>query len=138
MHTKLIEVTNGESANWGKFLIGQFSDMEWVQRSALPMPTAREGEWPPSIISSQGWTERHVLVLDLATGEGALFAPWGLATADLNQKHQIWVCPMFEPFLTWLYAFTRERTGWFEDLPKHIDLPDAPFAMSGHRRQRKT
>ena len=44
----------------------------------------------------------HLVVLDLQTGEGAIFMPGGLAAADLD-KHGIWVCPLFEPFLAWLY-----------------------------------
>jgi hypothetical protein len=129
MITKIVEATNGPR-NWGKFLIGRF-DSEWARRCAVPDIE------PVPLLAACGWSVQHVLVLDLQTGEGALFAPHGVANADLNQKHQIWVCPLFEPFLTWLYAFTRGRASWFEDLPEHVDLPDAPFAMFGHRRERK-
>ena len=74
-----------------------------------------------------------MLVVDLETGEGAMFSPGGLAAADL-QKHRIWVCPMFEPFLAWLY---KQDLSDLTKLPKHVDLPDAPFEMHGYRREGK-
>jgi hypothetical protein len=126
MNLKFLEVTNGE-ANWGKFSLGTFTSEEWSRRAVI------DGG---SIIGGRGWTRRHVWVLDLQTGEGAMFLPGGLVKADLD-KHALWVCPMFEPMLTWLY----DRIGKTEDvaaaiaaLPDHVDLPDAPFAMSGYRR----
>jgi hypothetical protein len=127
MITKILEATNGP-ANWGKFLIGRF-DTEWAHTSVVS-----PGE---KLLRGRGWSPTNVLVLDLQTGEGAIFAPHGVAQIDLNDKHQLWVCPLFEPVLTWLYAFTRGRENWFDDLPAHIDLPDAAFAMYGYRRTRK-
>jgi len=43
------------------------------------------------------------------------------------------VCPLYEPFLTWLY--TQDTTD-LDKLPDfvEIDVKDAPFAMSGYRR----
>lgn len=117
MKIKLVEVTNGP-ANWGKFLIGQFDD-EWSYKSVI--------DGAP-LLSCRGWSPKHVLVLDLQTGEGAMFLPGGFAKADLD-KHCVWVCPLFEPFLTWLYAQPDPFA-----ISAHVDLPDAPFAMSGYRR----
>ena len=117
MKIKLVEVTNG-NRNWGKFLLGAF-DTEWEYKSAI------DGN---SIIGGRGWTRDHLLVLDLQTGEGAMFRLGGLAKADLD-KHRVWVCPMYEPFLTWLY----KQPDPFE-IPAHVDLPDAEFAMAGYRR----
>jgi hypothetical protein len=114
---KLVEVTNGPR-NWGKFLLGQF-DTEWEYKSAI------DGQ---SIVAGRGWDRHHLLVLDLQTGEGAIFRVGGYAKADLD-KHKIWVCPMYEPFLTWLY----KQPDPFA-IPAHVDLPDAEFAMSGYRR----
>jgi len=74
---------------------------------------------------------KHVLVLDLQTGEGAILKPGGDPRADLK-KHRVWVCPMFEPFLEWLYA--RALAIGLDDLPLHVDLPEAPFAFAGYRR----
>ncbi len=98
MKTKIIEATNSDSGgfNWGKFMVGRF-DHEWGHRAAV----VSGGHGLP-LLTSQGWSRDHILVLDLATGEGAIFKIGGLASADLN-KHRVWVCPMFEPFLEWLY-----------------------------------
>lgn len=90
MQTKIIEVENG--FNWGKFLLMRF-DAEWAYRSAVDaLP----------LLATRGWCPEHLWVMDLQTGEGACFRPGGLASGDLN-SHAIWVCPMFEPFLEWLY-----------------------------------
>jgi len=117
MKIKLVEVTNGPN-NWGKFLLGQFDD-EWSYKSAI------DGN---SIIAGRGWSRDHVLVLDLQTGEGAIFRPGGSTQHDLA-KHKIWVCPMYEPFLIWLYKQPDPMA-----IPSHVDLPDAEFAFSGYRR----
>ena len=69
-------------------------------------------------------------MLDLQTCEGAAFSPGGLVSADLN-KHRVWVCPLYEPFLNWLY---KQDTTDLSALPAHVDLPDAEFQMSGYRR----
>lgn len=117
MKVKLVEVTNGPN-NWGKFLLGRF-DTEWEYQSAI------DGR---SIIGGRGWDQNTLLVLDLQTGEGSLFRPGGSAVADL-EKHKIWVCPMFEPFLTWLWAQPDPFA-----IPAHVDLPEAEFQWAGYRR----
>jgi hypothetical protein len=122
MQTHFIEATNGEQ-NWGKFMLGRFTPEEWATRSAIDPQF--------SVIAGRGWSRDHIHVLDLQTGEGAIFKPGGYATADL-MKHAIWVCPMFEPFLEWLYQ--QDLTD-LSALPRHVDLPEAPFAMSGYRRE---
>jgi hypothetical protein len=71
------------------------------------------------LLGTVGWTRTHLWVLDLETGEGACFKPGGLASADL-QKHKIWVCPLFEPFLVWLYE---QKLDDLQQPPDHIDLP---------------
>jgi hypothetical protein len=124
METKFIEVTNGPQ-NWGKFMVGRFTVEEGRRGSRI--------DKSPSLLLTVGWTPRHILVVDLQTGEGSIFQPGGYAPADLD-KHKIWVCPMFEPFLTWLY---KQDLKDLNALPSHVDLPDAPFAMSGYRRKGK-
>jgi hypothetical protein len=114
---KFVEVTNGP-ANWGKFCIMQFDD-ERAYTSVI------DG-YP--LIAGRGWSRDTIFVLDLQTGEGALFNPGGCAKADL-EKHRIWVCVLYEPFLTWLYL----QPDPFE-IPAHVDLPDVAFAWSGYRR----
>lgn len=124
--TQIVEVTNGP-LNWGKFLVGQFDAREWAHESAVS---------PGRLLQQIGHNDRgnQLWVLDLQTCEGAQFRVGGLASADLN-KHRIWVCPMFEPFLTWLYE---HWDGDLEHLPTHVDLIDAPFSMHGYRRDGPT
>lgn len=122
METKFIEATNN-NLNWGKFMIGRFTPEEWAYPAALD-PTGR------SLIAGRGWSQDHIMVFDLQTGEGAIFKPGGYAKADLD-KHQIWVCPMFEPFLEWLY---QQDLRDLAKLPPSINLPDAEFSFSGYRR----
>jgi len=120
MLTKFIEVTNNE-ANWGKFLLLRF-DHEWEIESAIE-PGSR-------LLPRLGWSKDHLWVLDLQTGEGIFIRPGGLASADL-EKHAVWVCPMYEPFLEWLYQ--QDLTD-LTKLPAKLNLKDAPFALRGYRR----
>jgi hypothetical protein len=120
MITKIIEATNGE-LNWGKFMLGKFDANEWHYRSVV-------AEQP--LLRGIGTNPACLWVLDLQTGEGAYFRPHGNAHADLN-KHKIWVCPLFEPFLTWLY---KQDVTDFDKLPDLVDLPEAEFAFAGYRR----
>lgn len=115
------EATNG--ANWGKFAVGRPGD-EWKWRSQI-------SDSGGPLLRELGWDHGTIWVWDLQTGEGAMFRPGGYARADLN-KHAIWVCPMFEPFLTWLY---QQDLSDLEALPQLVELPDAPFEFHGYRRQ---
>lgn len=119
MKTKFIEAKN--NFNWGKFAICRFDPEEWARPSSVD--AAR------TVLRSQGWDPRHVWVLDLATGEGAFFMPGGHAGSDLN-KHAVWVCPLFEPFLAWLYE---QDLSDLDALPAVVDIA-APASMHGHRR----
>lgn len=132
MISTIIEVTNG--TNWGKFMVARFDRAEWGQRSRI------SGSHTP-LLRQIGWGPEHVWVLDLQTGEGACVRPGGSAHADL-ERHKIWVCPMFEPFLEWLYAYFK---GQFQSIEAGLEdiqaLPalvalDCPekSALSGYRR----
>src|SRR3954466_14511961 len=94
MKVKFIEAVENTKFNWGKFMLCRFEQEEWAQRSAL------DGS---GFLRGRGWSPQHLLIIDMQTGEGAIFKHGGYAPSDLNDKHQIWVCPMFEPFLKWLY-----------------------------------
>lgn len=118
--------------NWGKFLVG-LTDHEWAMQSQVDTLSQ-----PRSILGARGWSPTDILVLDIETCEGAIFSPSGFAPADLV-KHRIWVCPLFEHFLTWLYAQLEPMdpagwVAWFETVPKVVELPDAPFELRGYRR----
>lgn len=124
MKIKIIEVTNG--FNWGKFLLARF-DVEWQYRSQL-----EDDDFGGPLLFQLGWRPEHLWVLDLQTGEGALFRPGGLAKADLD-KHRVWVCPMFEPFITKLW---RMDLSDLDALPDVMELSeaDAPSGFRGYRR----
>jgi hypothetical protein len=113
-----VEVTNG--SNWGKFSVITFDAEDAAYVSAITgNPLLRDLGWWD--LNAFAW------VLDLQTGEGAYFAVGGSAKADLT-KHRIWVCPMFEPFLVWLYDHG------LADLPPVVELPGAEGALYGYRR----
>lgn len=128
MKTKIIEVTQSlyHGFNWGKILVGSFDHDEWTRRSDMPYVSSQP------LIGSQGWSPDHLLFLDLATGEGAIFRPGGYAKADLD-KHRIWVCPMFEPFLDWAYTNLTPPVD-LGQLPDLVELPAAPASTTGYRR----
>jgi len=124
--TKFIEATNAEGGggiNWGKFVILRFDEGEWAVRAQI------DGS---GLVGGRGWSRKHLVVFDLQTGEGAMFLPGGSARADLA-KHKIWVCPMFESFLVWLY---RQPLDDLDALPSLVKFAEeeAPSAMAGYRR----
>jgi hypothetical protein len=120
--TKFIQATNGDGINYGKFMLARFDADEWDRRSHFAGHR--------SLIAQCGWSPDHLLVFDLQTGEGALFRPGGYAKADLD-KHRVWVCILFEPFLEWLYT---QDLSDLDALPDHVDLPHAPSGLYGYRR----
>lgn len=124
MKTTFVEACNvvaGKPGNWGKFMLARFEPEEWDRPPTAPGV-------PPALplLETVGWGGRHLLVLDLQTGEGALFRPGGLPSADL-EKHALWVCPLFGPFLGWLY---RQDLSDLDALPRYVELADADFAFS--------
>ncbi len=127
MITKIIEATNG--FNWGKFMVAQFTPDEWARKSLIDADVGPIGR---SLLRSLGWDASvdHFWVLDLQTGEGAYFRHSGNASADLH-KHAIWVCPLYEPFLEWLYQQPADLAA----LPELVDLPQAESAIYGYRRK---
>ena len=135
MKSKIVESEHGQGrGNHGKFLLLRFED-EWAYRTQLPGADEWEayGGTPPLLLTQVcGWGPHHTWVLDLQTGEGALFRPGGYAKADLD-KHAVWVCPLFEPFLEYAWQWVKDgRDLW--DLPAVVELPEAEFAFAGYRR----
>lgn len=128
MRTKIIEATNG--MNWGKFLLGVFSDDDASYRSKVDSTKLLQG---------RGIYDHHeiVMVTDLQTKEGALFYPrregdFDTVKHDLG-KHRIWVCPMYEFFLRWLYEQPIEKI-YALDLPELVNIDTKFFAFAGYRR----
>lgn len=130
MKTRIVEAVQSKErpGNWGKFLVAVPDEERAYQSRVSP-------DFPGPLLSAIGWSGEHVWVLDLQTGEGACFRPGGAAHYDLD-KHQVWVCPLFEPFLEWLYVQWRQAGGRLslEDIPEVVELPDAEFAFAGYRR----
>lgn len=120
-----VELTN--FFNWGKFMVCRFDKEEWSRQSRI------DGR---GLIGGRGWSPKHLWIMDLQTGEGAMFLPGGSASYDLN-KHAIWVCPMFEVFLKWLYKHP-EHWDDLTTLPPYLELTDpetlAESAIAGSRR----
>lgn len=141
MKTRIVEATNG-IANWGKFLLARFDASELAYES-LVMRSIPANERSPSdsvrlfdAMPGGKQRERDTLVLDLQTGEGAFFYVHKLRSAKVDlEHHKIWVCPLFEPFLEWLYAFNGDH---MERCPALLDLPNAEFSFKGHRRSGPT
>ena len=126
METKFIEAGNKKGAdrdfNWGKFMVAKFTEEEWLRSSLVGLPNI-------SLLYQVGWERHHVIVFDLQTCEGFGARPGGYAKADLD-KRKIWVCPLFEPFLEWLW---KQNLDNLEALPSIVDL-DTPGAYAGYRR----
>lgn len=93
MHSKIIEAVG--SLNWGRFMVSRFTQEE---RSHL----SSQSKLP--VIQPFLWSQDCLHVLDLVTGEGAIFNQLrrGQPLHELEHKHQIWVCPLYPVFLTWL------------------------------------
>jgi hypothetical protein len=115
-------IEDPKGPNHGKFCVGRFDAADWAVRSIFDKNA--------SLIRLCGWPPNFVWVFDLQTGEAAYVRPGGYARADL-QKHRVWVCPMFEPFLEWLY---KQDLTDLSKLPSAVALPDAPFSFRGTRR----
>jgi hypothetical protein len=121
MKTKFIEAHDADEFNWGKFAICRFDEEEWARRSAV-LDVAQ--------LRDRGWSPNDILFIDLQTGEGTILNPHGYAPADLA-NHAIWVCPMAQPFLEWLY---RQDLSNLDKLPEKINLGKVPTALRGYRR----
>jgi hypothetical protein len=121
MITQFIEASQPEHVNWGKFLLARFDEAEGEIESMLP-------GFKGNIFRTGGQRTMNpntTLVVDLQTGEGAAFSldGNGSATYDLNE-HKIWVCPMYEPFLCWLYMqHLGNGKGDIRSLPRYVELP---------------
>lgn len=113
MKTTIIEAEHKGRGLWGKFLVGVF-DEEWHRRSELPDNEAHQAP----LLSLLGWAPKHFLVVDLSVGHGAIFSHGGSARHDVTDK-QIYFCPLFADFMTWLY---QQDLSDLASLPTRLDL----------------
>ncbi len=137
MQLKFVEVghpvdKDGLGGNWGKFAVGRWTVQELGEKTQFP---GCEGQ---RIASLHGWGGDHVWLFDLQTGESARFYINNPVPVDVRSQlknHQIWVCPMFEPFMVWLWSHIRLNPSWWDTLPRTVELPaDTPFEVAGFRR----
>ncbi len=133
MRTRFIEATNGHF--WGKFLVGQFDEDEWGLKSAtLVRPGQRKSRVEHGLLGAWcGWSKDHFLLLDLETGNGTIWLPFGLVPYDVEKREPGRVCPLYLSTLLWLYEWV-ERRGWFDldALPAmlHMGGPGAVIRLS--------
>lgn len=134
MDTKFLEAGQGPAGlNWGKFLICRYDDRELDERATFPGCE----DYPRPLVSLRSPGRRAFWVLDLQTGEGVRFddglmKPWDIPTV-LNE-HRVWVCVLFEPTMVWLAQFIDSNPNWWDELPRHIELPETPGGLQGYRR----
>lgn len=133
MNLKFVEAGHSvDGGNWGKFALGRYTGAE------LTEPTQFPGCEGGRIVSLRGSGHHHLWIFDLATGEAVRFPIAHVQAFDAHHflaEHRIWVCPLFEPFATWLFGYiSAQRDTWWDTLPRIVELPDAPFALSGYRR----
>lgn len=123
MQTKIIEASTG--INWGRFLLQRFEASERAHRSHFEPISIWKDSPPP---------QTALWVLDLITGEGALFDLAKPLEEQLAQ-HQVWVCVLFEPFLAWLEARFRQASSldaFWDALPAGVQVSAAPEVI-GYR-----
>lgn len=135
MICKIIEATDVGQFNHGKFMVRLFEHDEYnyMSRIAPEYLLRRFCNYPRATI----WVD------DLYTGEGCRFAfPSYRIKENREQRaahvkeslnrHRIWVCPMFEPFVTWLLG---QDLSDLSCLPDVVDsLPDDACSFWGYRR----
>lgn len=131
MDTKFVEAGRPapNHGNWGKFVVARYTTDE------LHAPTRFPGCEGQRVVSLRGNGAQHIWVLDLATGEGFRVPVSERHAFSALEQHQVWVCPLFEPFLEWLLTYIAGHpSDWWDTLPRTVELPDATFEMRGHRR----
>lgn len=115
METKIIEADQ-DNVSYGTYLLGKFDREEWARPSIM--------QGMPSLLHYQGWTGDHILILDLSRpGVGAIFRCGGVPRYDLEKRRllvdKVAICPLFEPFLEWLYT---QDTKDLKALPDTVEL----------------
>ncbi len=134
MDTKFVEAGHGpDGGNWGKFLVGRYTEDELAEPAQFP---GCEGS--RRLVNLGGPGRQDIWVLDLQTGEGARFPIEFVRDVDVHHqlnKHRIWVCPLYEPFVAFLFGYigNHQRT-WWDTLPRTVEMPTAGIVVFGRRR----
>lgn len=137
MISKIIEATNTNKFNFGKFNVSVYDAEERSRASII-----NEGF---NLLRSIGKHPDDVMVADLQTSEALTFPAYfrNYRGGDPERlagevhyymgKHKIWVCPLYEPFVCWLFEQDLED---IRKLPPMVDtLPEEVSSLFGYRRQ---
>jgi hypothetical protein len=117
--TKIIEGSDGGA--YGKWLVGQLDEHERSRKTSLPGYEGNASIWTFAGARRFGADPGAVFVLDLQTGQGAVFNPTTSSSPDYDlDQANIWVCPLFRDFFRWLYT---QDLADVTQLPNFIDLP---------------
>lgn len=112
MKTKIIEASDRDKFNWGKFMLGRFDD-EWHRRGQID-----DSRQP--LLSRQGWGPDHLLVMDLSVGHSAIFLPRAGSNPIVDVENTgIYFCPLFHGFMEWLY---QQNLSDLDALPDYVEL----------------
>lgn len=124
MKYKFVEATQSDHFNYGKFMVSSFDEDDFAYQSKIV-----ENH---SLLIVCGWEiNRFLMVTDLQTGEGAIFLVRKGASVKMDlENHKIWVCPMYEPFLQWLYDY---YDGNIDNIPSYLEIEAEAF-IYGYRR----
>ena len=130
MITHFVEVTDGFA--YGKFLVCRMTGEELSTWSA--MPEAPEGQRLLTYGGRRRFNERTTLVIDLQLGTGLA---WPLSDGLIGMRHYTrehfdrdlapHVCPMYLPFVLWLYEQGKwaRGAGDITEIPRYLDLRTA-------------
>lgn len=124
MKTKVIEVEEPVPGFWCKFMIGVFTD-EWGHRPVVDAPEYEA----TSLLRQLGWSRDHYLILDLESGQGAIFhrgshPEWDERTKGLSRN------PMLVPLWKWLQTQDLDR---IQDFPDKVTL-EGPMSRERQKR----
>ena len=121
MKTKIIEASDRDKFNWGKFMLGRFDD-EWKTRARvgqLELDDDAPGEGP-CLLRSQGWGPEHILIMDLSVGHAAIFLPRRAGAPRVDVENTgIYFCPLFRGFMEWVY---QQDLADLDSLPDYVEL----------------